>query len=119
MIKKPITDPEVCTGNIRAMTDALESLGGKWRLLILHYLLVRADENNTFNKIEKDIEGISAKMLSKELKILESNLLVSREVQQSSPVTVKYNITEYGKQVRPVIAALVNWGLAHRMEVFQ
>lgn len=119
MIKKPQTDPPACTGNILAMLDTLDVLGGKWKLLIVHYLLVRDGENNTFNKIEKDIEGISAKMLSKELKILETNLIVQRSEMNTSPKTVQYKVTPYGKQVEHVISSLVDWGQQHRIKLFQ
>lgn len=119
MVKKPKTDPSACTGDIMSMLDTLDVLGGKWNLLIVHYLLSREDKINTFKKMEKDIEGISAKMLSKELKALEVNQIVKREVMDTKPVTVQYSITEYGKGTRPVISALVNWGQQHRMRVFE
>lgn len=118
MIKKPKTDPLACTGDIRSMQDALDVLGSKWSLLIIHYLMIRENELNTFRKMEKDIEGISAKMLSKELKILEVNKIVSREVMNTKPVTVQYSITQYGKETKTVIAALVDWGQRHRMMMF-
>ncbi|WP_166924879.1 winged helix-turn-helix transcriptional regulator [Flavobacterium poyangense] len=118
MIKKPKTDPEGCTGDITAMMDALEILGGKWRLLIVHYLFIRQEGVNTFKKIEKDIVGISAKMLSKELKILEVNKIVSRKVMSTKPITVQYSITEYGKEIKSVISVLVDWGQNHRREMF-
>jgi len=117
MIKKSKTDPIACTNNILALQDALEVIGGKWKLLILHYLLVRTDEINTFKKIDKDIEGISAKMLSKELKILEGNLLVSREVRDTKPITVRYEITDYGKEIKSLISSLVDWGQNHRLKI--
>lgn len=119
MIKKPKSDPQACSGDIMAMLDTLDVLGGKWKLLILHYLLSRAEQNNTFKKIEKDIEGISAKMLSKELKTLEANLMVSRTVMPTAPVTVQYSITEYGKEARTVIATLVEWGQNHRLRIME
>lgn len=117
MIKKPQSDPPVCTGNLLAMNDTLDILGGKWKLLILHYLMYREDLPNTFKKIERDITGISAKMLSKELKDLEANKLVKREVQQTKPVTVQYSITDYGKTTRDLIDVLVDWGKNHRYEM--
>ena len=117
MIKKPKSDPPICTGNIMALQDALDVLGGKWRMLILHYLLTREQEVNTFKKIEKDIDGISAKVLSKELKVLELNLMLTREVMDTKPVKVQYSITSYGKEVRSVIEALVDWGVSHRMHL--
>lgn len=61
------------------MTDTLDLLDGKWKLLILHYLMLREDIYNTFKKIERDLDGISAKVLSKELKDLEFHQLVKRK----------------------------------------
>src|SRR6478609_728344 len=116
MIKKPKTDPHGCTDDIMALLDTLEVLGGRWKLLIVHYLLSRQGEANTFKKMEKDIEGISAKMLSKELKLLEANQIVFREVMSTKPVTVQYSITEYGKKTKAVIAELVDWGQKHRLK---
>ncbi len=114
-MKKTISDPPSCTADILSMADTFDILGGKWKLYILHYLLVRDGEVNTFKKMEKDITGISAKMLSKELKLLEVNKLVHREVMNTKPVTVQYSITEYGKTTNEVIRALVDWGSKHRL----
>jgi len=117
MIKKPITDPAPCTGNLLAMTDTLDILGGKWKLLILHYLMLREDTLNTFKKIERDLDGISAKVLSKELKELEFHQLVKREEQKTKPITVAYSITEYGKSTKEIIDLLVDWGQKHRVKI--
>ncbi len=68
-------------------------------------------------KIKRDINGISAKMLSKELRDLEMNLLVKRTVHDTKPVTVEYAITEYGKTLIPVVTALINWGIKHRKAI--
>jgi DNA-binding HxlR family transcriptional regulator len=112
-------DPPACSGNLMAMRDTLEVLGGKWKLLILHYLLYRENEANTFKKIEREIEGISAKMLSKELKDLEANQLINRKVIDSKPITVQYNITEYGKTANTIIKTLVAWGATHRNKILE
>lgn len=69
--------------------------------------------------MEKDIGEISAKMLSKELKTLEMNQLIHREVMNTKPITVQYSITEYGKKTKDVIRAMVIWGEMHRMHLFQ
>lgn len=110
MVKKPLTDPPECTANLLAMTDTLDILGGKWKLLILHYLILREKEINTFKKIKRDLIGISAKVLSKELKDLEAHRLVSRQIQDTKPITVAYAITEYGKTTNDLINTLVEWG---------
>jgi DNA-binding HxlR family transcriptional regulator len=106
-----------CEQELSAIRDSLEILGGKWKLRIMRYLVIRREQRNTFKKIQREIEGISAKMLSKELHDLELNLLVSREVIDSKPITVAYSITEYGCTVLPVTDTLVEWGLKHREKI--
>ena len=118
MLAKPISDPAGCTIDILALQDTLEIIGGKWTLLIIHYLMNRADELNTFKKIEKDIPGLSAKVLSNELKILEANKLISRQPLHTKPVTVKYDITPYGKSLQIITSQLVAWGIMHRNILF-
>jgi len=68
-------------------------------------------------QIKRDIQGISANMLSKELRDLEMNMLVKRTVHDTKPVTVEYEITEYGKTFIPHVEGLINWGLKHRQMI--
>ncbi|MBK5720740.1 helix-turn-helix transcriptional regulator [Dysgonomonas sp. Marseille-P4677] len=110
-------DLAVCNQNLLAMRDTLDILGGKWKLQILHYLTANENNDNTFKKIERGISGISAKMLSKELKDLEQNELVSRKVISGKPVTVEYAITEYGKSTGIITQKLVDWGITHRKRI--
>ena len=119
MIKKPLSDPPSCSNDILALYDALDTLGGKWKLIILHYLITRENDRNTFKKIEKEIDGISAKVLTQELKALEMNQLISRTVHATKPITVEYAITEYGKTIQPVLSSLVNWGKNHRNTIYK
>lgn len=106
-----------CSEELMAMRDSLDVLGGKWKLMILRFLTNRTHQVIHFKKMQREIDGISAKMLSKELKELETNLLVSRTIQETKPITVAYAITEYGKSVLPVTETLVNWGLSHREKI--
>ncbi|MBB5637463.1 DNA-binding HxlR family transcriptional regulator [Pedobacter cryoconitis] len=106
-----------CQEELTAMRDSIDILGGKWKLLIMRYLTNRTSENNHFKKIQRGVSGISAKMLSKELKDLELNLMVTRTIQDTRPVTVEYSITEYGKSIIPVTDILVQWGLNHREKI--
>jgi len=103
-----------CKQELMAIHDSLDILGGKWKLQILNYLSNRTDSENNFTKIKNEIGGISAKMLSKELRILEENLLVRRMPDQNGQSAVTYAITSYGKSVLPVSDTLLNWGLKHR-----
>lgn len=117
LIENGIESEASCTEELFAMRDSLDVLGGKWKLMILRYLTNRTDQVIHFKKLQRGIEGISAKMLSKELKDLEINLLITRTVQETKPITVTYALTEYGKTVLPVTETLVKWGLSHRQEI--
>jgi DNA-binding HxlR family transcriptional regulator len=105
-----------CSEELRAMRDALDILGGKWKLMILRYLANRESQEIHFKKMEREIQGISAKVLTKELRDLELNLLVARQSNED-PVKVFYKITAYGKSVFPVTESLVDWGLEYREKV--
>ena len=100
-----------CRNSIRAVHDAMYVLGGKWKISIIACLLFGSKR---YSDILREVEGISGKMLSRELKEMEINFLVKRTVSETSPVTVSYELTEYGESVKPVIATLANWGDIHR-----
>lgn len=114
MMENNSIDQTACSENLLAMRDTLDILGGKWKLQILHYLGINQQEKNTFKKVERGLHGISSKVLSKELKELEINQLVSRKVIPGKPVTVEYAITEYGKTTKNITDTLVLWGINHR-----
>jgi DNA-binding HxlR family transcriptional regulator len=96
--------------------DALEIFSGKWKIPIITAL--NFYETCGFKELERIVEGITPKMLSKELKFLEENLLITREVENTRPVTVKYSITEYGRTCKSVMSALYSWGTEHRKKFF-
>lgn len=66
-----------------------------------------------------NIDGIAAKMLSKELQELELNGLVKRTVLDTKPVTVEYELTEYGHSLRPIINEMATWGKLHRDRIMK
>ncbi|MGJ1195629.1 winged helix-turn-helix transcriptional regulator [Sphingobacterium spiritivorum] len=106
-----------CSEELMAIRDSLDILGGKWKLMILRYLSNRQGQDIHFKKMQREISGISAKMLSKELKDLERNLLITRSVQDQHLIMVYYAVTEYGKSVLPLTENLVEWGLYHRQKI--
>ncbi|MGF6849627.1 DNA-binding HxlR family transcriptional regulator [Chitinophaga sp. W3I9] len=106
-----------CEEELTAMRDSIELFSGKWKLQLLRYLANRTAQSNHFKKMLREINGISARMLSKELKLLEINFLVTRTVLATKPVTVAYAITSYGQTILPVAENLVAWGLCHREKV--
>ena len=105
---------EDCNNALMAMRDSIDIWGGKWKILIMLYLSWNKNEKNCFMEIKRNITGISAKMLSKELKDLELNTLVERTVHNTKPITVEYNVTEYGKSFIEIARTLGRWGLKHR-----
>lgn len=117
IIENGVERPATCTEELFAMRDSLDVLGGKWKLMILRYLTNRTDQQIHFKKLQRGITGISAKMLTKELRELEINLLITRTIQDTKPITVIYAVTEYGKSVFTVTETLVNWGLIHRDKI--
>ncbi|WDF48234.1 helix-turn-helix domain-containing protein [Chryseobacterium sp. KACC 21268] len=108
-----------CGEELMAMRDCLDILGGKWKLMILRYLTNREHQKLHFKKLQREINGISAKMLSKELKELETNLLITRTVEDDTQIMVFYAITEYGKSVTPLTENLVQWGIKHRKKIIE
>ena len=103
-----------CPKNVLAIKDALEALEGKWKLLILFSL---SSGTKSFKEISREVEGITDKVLSKELKNLEINKLIKREVHDTFPPTVEYSITNHGKSLERVMEELHYWGLSHRKKV--
>lgn len=103
-----------CRESIRAMKDALDVLNGSWKLPILTALY---DRPKRFKEITKDVEGISDKMLSKELKDLEVNHLVKRTVYDTFPPTVEYSVTEHTATLNDVMKSLREWGMIHRKKI--
>ncbi len=106
----------VCWNAMLAVKDALYVLQGKWKMPIILSLTFG---NRCFRDLERQVEGITPKMLSKELKHLEENRLISRKVLKTKPIQVEYALTEHGKTLKPVILALQEWGALHRKKIFE
>jgi len=99
---------------IQAVMDALEIIGGKWKFPIIYTL---CKGKRRFKELENDLKSVSPKALSNALKDLEINGLVSRQVFPTVPVTVEYSLTGYGKELKPVLLSIQNWGKNHRKKV--
>lgn len=97
---------------IMAVHDAMDVLNGKWRISVISSICYY--NKRRFSDILKDVNGISNRMLSKELRELEMNQLVKRIVLDTKPVTVVYQLTEYGKTLQSIIDNLSAWGIEHR-----
>lgn len=105
---------EECCKFLRPVRDVMDLLNGKWKIPILTVLL---SGSRGFNEMKEEIDGISAKMLSKELQELELNKLVNRQVLDTKPITVEYSITDYGATLEDLIAEMSRWGQEHRNRI--
>jgi DNA-binding HxlR family transcriptional regulator len=95
----------------RDVQDVIELIGGRWRGAILASL---CDKEKRFNELKRDLGSITPRTLIKELKYLEMNKLVSREVETESAVSVVYSLTKHGESLQPLIGQIVVWGQKHR-----
>jgi DNA-binding HxlR family transcriptional regulator len=105
---------EACTGSIMAVKDALYVLNGKWKLPLI---IALTGGPMRFNEIQRALDGITPKILSKELRELELNEFVERKVIPTIPVTVNYTLTPYSKSLESVLDELRKWGLQHRQRI--
>jgi len=103
-----------CLKQLLPVKDALDILNGKWKLQIILSLTFG---KKRFKQIQREIPGLTPKMLSKELKELEVNGLASRHVYDTVPVSVEYEITAYGRTLKPLIGELHKWGTKHRKRI--
>ena len=100
---------------MRAVQDSMDVLSGKWKIPIISSICCYGKRR--FSDILNDIEGISNRMLSKELKELEINQLVKRTVLDTQPITVQYELTEHGNTLQTIITNLSDWGVVHRKKI--
>ena len=111
---KAIERARTCsTEYVLALNDTLNVMNGKWKLPIIGSLMFG---KKRFRELERDIPKITPRMLSKELKDLEMNGMVSRTVYDSIPVTVEYELTKSGLSLTAVLDTMMEWGVAHRKE---
>lgn len=89
------------------LKDVLDILGGKWALPII-YTLFKGKKR--FMELERSIPNINTRMLVKELKNMEENGIVTREVFATVPPTVEYTLTTKGMKLKPSITELHKWG---------
>jgi DNA-binding HxlR family transcriptional regulator len=96
---------------------AIYFLGGKWKIRILFYLF-----NNKivrFNKLKKELKTITQQMLSKQLKELEIDGIINREVHQVVPPKVEYSLTEFGLSVIPILKSFSDWNKKNTKTISQ
>ena len=85
----------------------LELIGGKYKALILWHL---SQGKLRYSQLRDHLAGITPKMLTQQLRDLESQRLIHREVYPIVPPKVEYSLTELGKSLMPVLLAMRDWG---------
>ena len=104
-----------CSRHLNATEDALFVIGGKWTLRVMIAIL---SGHKQFNDLQRTLNGISARVLSGELKDLEINGLVKRVVfAERKPVVIEYIPTDYSKTLKEIINALADWGRKHKKKI--
>ena len=89
-------------------------IGSKWKLLIMRNLLARPWR---FNELQKNLEGISQKVLTDSLRSMEADGIITRTVFPEVPPHVEYSLSELGESMRPIIKSLEEWGLEYKQEL--
>jgi DNA-binding HxlR family transcriptional regulator len=105
-----------CNAKLNSVADAVYVIGGKWKLRII---VVLSEGNRRFNELQRLVSGISARVLSNELKDLELNGFVRRKVFTGTPVSIEYELTEYSETLNNVLQALSEWGAMHKEKIRQ
>lgn len=82
-------------------------IGSKWKLLIMRNLMARPWR---FNELQRDLEGISQKVLTDSLRSMEADGIITRTVYPEVPPHVEYALSELGESMRPIINAMAQWG---------
>ncbi|NOU48227.1 MAG: helix-turn-helix transcriptional regulator [Bacteroidales bacterium] len=94
---------------------AVDLMGGKWKLPILHALIKKSPKR--FKVLEREIAGITPTMLTTQLRKLEADQLVHREIFATVPPTVEYSLTEHGETMKAMIAEIEKWGILHMQKL--
>ena len=89
----------------------LAVIGGKWKAFLIFHLM--DGTNQRFAELRRKTTGISDRILSRQLRELESDGIVARHVFAEVPPRVEYSLTDYGQTLRPVTEAMCQWGKKH------
>lgn len=89
----------------------LDVIGGKWKGVLLYHLM---DSTRRFNEFRRICPGITQRMLTLQLRELEEDGVVHREVYQQVPPKVEYSLTDFGRTLIPIIRLMKDWGLEYQ-----
>jgi len=93
------------------VATTVQIIGSKWKLLIMRNLLARPWR---FNELQKNLEGISQKVLTDSLRSMEADGIITRTVYPEVPPRVEYALSPLGETMRPILDAMQAWGNAFK-----
>lgn len=115
MKKESIIISDNCKASLIGIKDIQDIMSGKWKYLILASLYFLGKLK--FMELQRQIDGIAPKVLSKELKDLESNRIITRKVCDTKPITVEYSLTEIGISLHSIILEMGKCGIEYRRRI--
>ena len=93
------------------VATTVQLIGNKWKLLIIRNLQIRPWR---FNELQKNLDGISQKVLTDSLRSMEADGLITRTVYAEVPPRVEYSLSELGETMRPILDAMAAWGNSYK-----
>ncbi|MGF1478482.1 MAG: winged helix-turn-helix transcriptional regulator [Cyanophyceae cyanobacterium] len=90
--------------------NTLAVIGGRWKVLILRELL---EGVKRFGQLQRAVHGVTQKMLTQQLRELEADGIIHREVYPQVPPKVEYSLTPLGKSLQPILDAMHQWGIQY------
>lgn len=94
--------------NVKPFAYAMSLIGGKWKMHILFWLWKK--EVLRYSELKRDLGSVTHKMLSSQLKELETDNLILRHEYPQVPPKVEYSLSNKGKSLMPVLSSLCHWG---------
>ncbi len=95
-------------------TVTLQVIGGKWKVLVLYELFLGVKR---FSELRRLLSGVTQKMLTQQLREMEQDGLVHREIYPQVPPKVEYSLTPLGSSLKPIVDAMCEWALKHGKKV--
>ncbi|MBE3560360.1 MAG: helix-turn-helix transcriptional regulator [Ktedonobacteraceae bacterium] len=94
----------------------LDVIGGKWKAVVLFKLL---SGPRRFNDLKRDMPTITQRMLTLQLRELEADGVVHREIYRQIPPKVEYSLTDFGKTLEPILLAMLDWGGQYTSQIIE
>lgn len=98
-----------------SIDNCIELIGGKWKIMILWKL--RQHSAMRFGELRRALPTVTKKMLTQQLRQLEADQLITRQVYSESPLRVEYTLSTFGETLAPVFAAVVTWSTEQEVQV--